>query len=228
MKFLQNHRDMPVLKKTLIWLNIPLSLVLTLSLVYAYLFRYILPLALLNITKKSKSENMRMTFSHELVSLSYLIFFSASNFISDVFQNQTMLKYLPFLHHVMLRGLFHIWIAVSTWKLLSYSLPYQQSFSVQHVSNYVSWIYLCFGFIEIFCSFCMEGEKDQTADLNSFVFPNKDDICHEKQIEIRFSKPVLRTFVERFLNFYCGGEKAGSMEFNEGALEELHEERDGG
>lgn len=153
MKTIQTHRDIPALKKVLIWLNIPLSLILTLSLVYAYLFKYIMPLARHKIFKKPKSENIRGTFPQEIVSLSYLIFFSASNFISDVFQNQTMLKYLPFLRYVMLRGLFHIWLAVSTWKLLSYSLPYQESFSPQHVSNCVSWTYLCFGFIEIFCSF---------------------------------------------------------------------------
>jgi hypothetical protein len=228
MKTFQNHLEMPVLKKTLIWLNIPLSLVLTLSLVYAFLFRYILPLARVKIFKKPKGDNIRETFSHEFVSLSYLIFFSACNFISDVFQNQTMLKYLPFLRHVMLRGLFHIWIAVSTWKLLSYSLPHQESFSPQHVSNCVSWTYLCFGIIEIFSSFVIEDEKGQTADFNNFVFPNIDDICHGKQFEIRFSKPVLRTFVERFLNFYSGEEKAGSAEFDAGNLEEFDEGCSGG
>jgi hypothetical protein len=68
MKTFPNHRGMPVLKKTLIWLNIPLSLVLTLSLVYAFLFRYILPLDRVEIFKKPKGDNIRETFSHEFVS----------------------------------------------------------------------------------------------------------------------------------------------------------------
>lgn len=56
------------------------------------------------------------------------------------------------------------------------------------------------------------------------MFPHGEENLHCKQFEIRYTKPVLRTFVERYLNFYAVEDKAGSRDFDLGNLERVDEE----